>query len=293
MPGPHGPAVNPPVETARADEAAPACAQALPTAFAPRAAMPGVQALWDHAPRGAALQIVAVIVGGLALEAVLGRPGQHAATLWAWLLWAWLYRSGGSAERRSLVLCTLIAGSGEAVLALVWGLYDYRYGNLPLYVPPGHALLMTLGLLALRAPAARATAPWVCVLGAAWAVICFARGADGLGVALFGLFALCMAFGRDRPLYAVMFALALAMEIYGTAVGAWTWRPEVPGLGVSAANPPFAAGAFYAVLDLLVLAAVAAIGGRRSACAGATAGAGPGCPLPDDKGPARPDSAAG
>jgi hypothetical protein len=34
----------------------------------------------------------------------------------------------------------------------------------------------------------------------------------------------------------------------------------VPGLGIGAANPPFAAGAFYALLDLLVLAAVSAFG---------------------------------
>jgi hypothetical protein len=34
----------------------------------------------------------------------------------------------------------------------------------------------------------------------------------------------------------------------------------VPGLGIGAANPPFAAGAFYALLDLLVLAAVSPFG---------------------------------
>jgi hypothetical protein len=56
-----------------------------------------------------------------------------------------------------------------------------------------------------------------------------------------------------------MFTLALAMELYGTALGNWTWRPVVPGLGIGAANPPFAAGAFYALLDLLVLAAVSAL----------------------------------
>lgn len=231
----------------------------------------GADALWVRAPRGAAAQIVAVIVGGLALEAAFGMPGQHAATAWAWALWAWLYRAGAAAERRSLVLCTVIAGAGEAVLALVWGLYDYRYGNLPLYVPPGHALLMTLGLLTLRSRLAAWAVPAACVAGSAWAVACMARGEDTLGVALFALFLLCVAGGRDRRLYAVMFALALAMELYGTAAGAWTWRAEVPGLGVSAANPPYAAGAFYAVLDLLVLAAVAARAGHRPAGAGARA----------------------
>ena len=49
-----------------------------------------------------------------------------------------------------LVLCTLIAGFGEIILSLVWGLYDYQFSNLPLFVPPGHALLMTLGLITSR-----------------------------------------------------------------------------------------------------------------------------------------------
>ena len=225
-----------------------------------------IGALWPHPPRGAAAHIVAVITGGLALEAALGWPGQHLATAWAWWLWLWLWRAGGVDERRSLVLCTVIAGAGEAVLALVWGLYDYRYGNLPLYVPPGHALLMTLGLLALRRRAAGWALPLALAGGAAWALASLAQGQDGLGVALFALFVACLAWGRDRRLYAVMFLLALAMELYGTALGAWTWRAQVPGVGLASANPPYAAGAFYAVLDLLVLACVAALAaGLRTA----------------------------
>ena len=89
---------------------------------------------------------------------------------------------------------------------------------------------------------------------------CGGLSADRFGTLLFLLFAGCLAFGRDRVLYSVMFVLALAMELYGTALGNWTWRAAVPGLGIGAANPPFAAGAFYALLDLLVLAAVSAFG---------------------------------
>ena len=57
-------------------------------------------------------------------------------------------------------------------------------------------------------------------------------------------------------LYATMFVLALAMELYGTALGNWTWVPTTPGLGITAANPPFSAGALYCLLDLLVLGAI-------------------------------------
>ncbi|MBC7779665.1 MAG: hypothetical protein H7125_06100 [Proteobacteria bacterium] len=223
-----------------------------------RTVTPGVAPLWQRAPRFAVVHIVAVIAGGLALDAAFGWPGQHAATLWACAVWAYLYRAGGAAERRSLILCMLIAGAGEIGLSLVWGVYDYRFGNLPLFVPPGHALLMTLGvIIAARVPL-HATVRGVTLLAAVWALWAWVGDADRFGALLFLLFAGCLAFGRDRALYSVMFVLALAMELYGTALGSWTWRPEVPGLALSAANPPFAAGAFYAMLDLLVLAALAA-----------------------------------
>jgi hypothetical protein len=47
------------------------------------------------------------------------------------------------------------------------------------------------------------------------------------------------------------------MEIYGTLLGNWAWGSAVPWLGLTATNPPLAAGAFYCVLDLLIVATVA------------------------------------
>lgn len=223
--------------------------------------------LWRDPPRFAILHILAVITGGLALDSAFGWTGQHLATVWACAVWGWLYRAGGAAERRSLLLCTLIAGFGEAVLALGWGIYDYQFGNLPLFVPPGHALLMTLGLLVAARLPVRATLLLVLVPSTAWAAFVWAGDTDRFGTLLFLLFAGCLVFGRDRVLYSVMFVLALAMELYGTALGNWTWRAVVPGLGVGAANPPFAAGAFYALLDLLVLAAVSVGASRPRALA--------------------------
>ena len=210
------------------------------------------------------MHIVAVITGGLALDALLGWPGQHLATLWALAVWIWLFRAGGRAERHSLVLCTCIAGAGEVVLSLVWGLYDYQFGNLPLFVPPGHALLMTLGVLVEAKVSARWVVRAVTVLGAAYGLYACGADIDRLGAVLFLMYGGCLAFGRDRVLYSVMFVLALLMEFHGTALGNWAWQPVVPGLGISAANPPFAAGAFYALLDLLVLAAA---GSRPTAVA--------------------------
>lgn len=194
------------------------------------------------------------------MDAAFGWPGQCAAIAWTTWIWGWLYVRGGKEERHALILCTLVAGMGEVVLSLVFGLYAYRFANIPLFVPPGHALLMTLGLIVSRrlvAPNGRRVFQpllrWVPWVGLGYAVYAWRGASDQLGAALFGLFALCMVSKPERTLYTTMMVLALAMELYGTALGSWTWEGTVPQLGITSANPPFAAGAFYCVLDLLVL----------------------------------------
>lgn len=202
------------------------------------------------------LLIVVAISGGLLLDQTLPFWGQALTNIAVWALFIHWLRAAARHEQIALAVCVLYATLGEIFLALVWGLYEYRLGNVPLFVPPGHAFLFTLGaLLAARArewivwfiPAA--VAPFVCVL-ALW-------DADTFGALLFALFLLCLRFGRAPRLYAVMFVLALAMELYGTWLGNWTWSSTVPWLGLSTLNPPLAAGVFYCVLDLLVVATVA------------------------------------
>jgi hypothetical protein len=209
-----------------------------------------------------ALHIIAVISCGLALDRALvsGWLGQHLATVWTLGVFVWLYRLGQRDERAVLVLCMLIAGFGEVVLSLVWGLYDYQFANVPLFVPPGHALLMTLGLLTARH--LNLWQAWSVVFGGivwgayAWGLFATRPGFDQFGVALFLVFVFCMLVSRAKALYAAMFVLALIMELYGTALGNWAWQALVPGTPLTAANPPYSAGAFYCLLDLLVLGAL-------------------------------------
>jgi hypothetical protein len=196
--------------------------------------------------------IVALIVAGLYVDqhwAPWGQPLVSAAT-WALLIY-WMARSGAPVRLR-LMVCVAFAAAGEIFLSLAWGLYDYRLGNIPLFVPPGHALLFALGLLlAARLPDRIVVAvPALAAPPVLWLAV---SGGDTLGPLLFGLLLACMAFSRARKLYAVMFVLALAMELYGTALGNWRWQAAVPGLGLATLNPPLAAGALYCLLDLLVV----------------------------------------
>ena len=101
------------------------------------------------------------------------------------------------------------------------------------------------------------------VLGLSYAAFVLLRGTDVFGAALFLVFLACMIFGRAKTLYVTMFLLALIMELYGTALENWRWAASVPAAvfnpanSISAANPPFSAGAFYCVLDLIVIGIMA------------------------------------
>ncbi|MGE0356158.1 MAG: hypothetical protein AB7P08_04515 [Burkholderiales bacterium] len=201
--------------------------------------------------------IVATIALGLVLDRHGGAHGQLVVNGLAWAVLARLWFASAAAQRPALLACLVYATAGEVFLSLAWGLYDYRLGNIPLFVPPGHVLLFHLGTR-LAARLADGAEWWIAALalpvvaGLAWS------GRDTLGLFLFALFLACMALSRSRKLYATMLLLALAMEIWGTWLGNWTWRHAVPGLGLVTANPPLAAGAFYAALDLLVVTTVAA-----------------------------------
>lgn len=199
--------------------------------------------------------IVGVIVGGLFADQKIEFWGQPLTDLGVWALFLYWLRRAHARTRIALIVCVVYATAGEMFLSLVWGLYDYRLGAIPLFVPPGHALLFMLGgIVAARSPA---WIVWLTPLAAAPFVgLLIVSGAGTLDALLFTLFVLCLSFGRARKLYAVMFVLALAMELYGTALGNWRWSASVPWTHLTALNPPLAAGAFYSVLDLLVVATV-------------------------------------
>jgi hypothetical protein len=179
--------------------------------------------------------------------------GQWAVDAFAWGVFAMLCATRPREERRALAFCLIYATAGEVFLSLVLGLYDYRQHNIPLFVPPGHVLLYFLGTrIAARLPA---KSEWIVPVIAAPAVAALAwTGHDTLGPFLFAMFVACMALSGERRLCATMFVVSLAMELYGTWLGNWAWRSEVPWLGLATTNPPLAAGAFYCVLDLLVVA---------------------------------------
>ncbi len=199
-----------------------------------------------------AVVVPPLIVLGLALDQLGGAWGQPTVVAATVLCFVALLREHDARGRVMMLCCLLYASIGEVLLSLVWRVYDYRLGNLPLFVPPGHVLLFLLGLN--LAPRMTNAAVRVISISAALIVAVLAlTGRDTFSALLVSVFLASVLFGRERKLYATMFVLALIMELWGTWLGNWRWNAQVGHTGLVTLNPPIAAGAFYCALDLLVM----------------------------------------
>jgi hypothetical protein len=196
--------------------------------------------------------IVAALTIGLAADVRTGFHGQALISAGIWALLLYLLAQFELGERRALLSCLVIATAGEIFLSLGWGLYTYRLHNIPLFVPPGHVLLLMLGItMSQRISGRMANA----ILGSAavYALAAAAAGIDTFALPLLAALALIsLLMPNHRPLYASTFIVSLVLELYGTWLGNWTWAREVPVIALVTTNPPGVASAFYAVLDALV-----------------------------------------
>lgn len=211
------------------------------------------------------LTVIVVLALGLWADVHTDLPGQIAIGAAVWGLLLALIAPLAPAERRIFLACIAIATAGELFLSLVWGLYIYRLGNVPMFVPPGHAMMLMLGLaLARRMSEIAAHA----ILGGAglYAIIAALAGLDTFAVPLFLVIAVAaLALPAHRRLLASTFLLCLTLELYGTTMGNWFWERDVPWLGLVTTNPPAIAGAFYCALDALVMATAGALAAPRLA----------------------------
>src|SRR5882672_7440793 len=201
------------------------------------------------------LLIVATLAAGLYVDVLTEIPGQIGLSAVVWLVLFHLLRGVADETRRGLMVCLVIATAGELVLSLGWGLYTYRLGNVPMFVPPGHVLMLLLGLALARVmPQAVAYAILGCA--ALYSLAAGVLGVDTLGAALFLVLAIAwIGMPAQRRLYASTFVLSLALELYGTWLGNWNWAHQVPATVLVTTNPPGVVGGFYCALDASVASA--------------------------------------
>jgi hypothetical protein len=161
-------------------------------------------------------------------------------------------------ERRAQALgVVLFATVGELTGSILWGVYHYRLHNLPMFVPPAHGIVYLTGLSLAVALArhARVVVIAAAVAASSWAVLGLTvldrrDVAGAVGVPLLLLF---LWRSRNRAIYASVFLVVGALELYGTAIGTWRWAPAIPGLGVPDGNPPSGVASGYVWFDVMAM----------------------------------------
>ena len=186
------------------------------------------------------------------VDAVAGTVGAVFASLGTWLLLALVWRMSSSESRRALLACVLWSTCGEIALTELFGLYHYRFGFVPPFVPPGHALLFQCGVW-ITAALPAAVGKWSRMLAVPVSLAAFVGLGDEQSLLYLLVFIVLLAFGPNPSLYGTMYFLSLALELVGTSIGTWVWRLEDPVFGLRTCNPPIAAGVFYCALDALVI----------------------------------------
>jgi hypothetical protein len=207
--------------------------------------------------------VLLVFVGlGLA-DRHVGLAGQIGLGLATWaVLLAALWALPLEVQLQTLLVVG-VATCAEVVGSIVWGVYTYRLGNLPLFVPPGHGLVYLTGLSLTQTNLVsrhqRTFLACVAVIAIGWAIagLTVLPRVDASGALGMSVFLLFLWRGRARVLYGAVFLVVAVLEISGTAVGVWAWKDVVPGLQLPSGNPPSGAASGYVLFDIVAIAVTA------------------------------------
>jgi len=206
--------------------------------------------------RRAAL-LIGYLAALLALDHFASYPEQLGLGLATWAVLVALVWRLPPFQRAMVLGVVCFATVGEVTGSLIWGVYRYRLHNLPLFVPPAHGLVYLTGIAiaAALAPHARAVVVTAAAAAATWGLLGLfvlphrdVAGAVGIPLLLLFLWR-----SRNRAVYASVFLVVAALELYGTAIGTWRWAAELPGLGIPDGNPPSGVASGYVWFDVMAL----------------------------------------
>lgn len=198
------------------------------------------------------------LAGLLALDRLADAQGQLLLGAATWGLLLGICRLL-TPERRTQVAVVIAAATlAELTGSIVWGVYTYRLENLPSFVPPAHGLVYLAGIALSRFAAGRRRTLVSVALAAmtVWSVagltVLPRQDVGGAFGAL--LLAYFLVRGRAAAVYAGVFLVVAGLELYGTALGTWTWAETIPGTGIPNGNPPSGVASGYVWFDVMALA---------------------------------------
>jgi hypothetical protein len=172
------------------------------------------------------------------------------------LLWLRYEDNRVRAQAVGVVLCTAVV---EVVATQVCGWWDYRWGNIPAFLPPGHAGVLVTTLVLCRALGrvvpARPFGRLVLTGGGLWAAwgLFLSDRPDTVGAFWFVVLLVLYRHPVIGPRVPYLFLITLGVELIGIACGVWAYRPhDVTGL-LALGNPPAGIAGTYAFIQYLAL----------------------------------------
>jgi hypothetical protein len=203
--------------------------------------------------------VVAWISALLGTDTVATRKGEWLLGALTWLLLAALLSREDMLVRLQVGVVVAFATAVEYGFSAGLGVYSYRHGGVPAFVPPGHGLVYLAALdigrsgwLRRNARPARVATSVTVAAWALWGLILAPR-LDVLGAFWAGCLLVFMRWGRSPLTYVGAFLVVSWLEILGTATGAWTWAPWSPTGLVAQGNPPSGAAGGYCWFDAAAL----------------------------------------
>lgn len=175
---------------------------------------------------------------------------------------AWMYRSAAPRLRGLMKYGVFIAAAGEALFSLVLGMYEYRLETIPLYVPPGHSVMVGAVYYFVREhfvirhqkPIALA----MLLVSVAYAGYWLVAHNDVYGALCTVLFVVLITREvESRMFFLTMFIFVGFLEQVGTRFACWYWHDTAfdKFAWLPSGNPPSGISVFYFAFDVLCLMA--------------------------------------
>jgi hypothetical protein len=193
----------------------------------------------------------------LAVDTQVGRGGQLALGALTWLVLLGALVPLRPVVRAQALGVVAFATVGEVTGSLLWGVYRYRLHNLPLFIPPAHGIVYLSGLALVGVASSRLLVAAAACGSVGWGLagLTLLPRLDVAGA--FGVPLLCVFLwrSRSRAVYAAVFLVVAALELYGTSIGTWRWAHTLPGLGIPDGNPPSGVASGYVWFDVMAMLA--------------------------------------
>jgi hypothetical protein len=187
----------------------------------------------------------------------LDKKGQVYANIAMLIVYFILLFKATNRARELMIYATLIGVAGEYLFSLGFEMYTYRLENVPLYVPPGHAIIYIVTFYFCRQAAVKhfqksiERGLVIFMLIYASLFLIFAQDIFGFSLTVLILYILRNK-PREKLFYCSMYLVVAVLEIIGTCYQCWSWPDTAFGIipFLKSANPPSGISFFYFGLDL-------------------------------------------